>query len=281
MDSLRASEMEKARDEMFKAAQREKDRIKEETASYRLNKTSDKFSSSSNAVEMALTQATVGLVSKDEFMRRKQAIEGGTGGVGGPGSSAGEGGEAAPAEGEKKKKKKKKEAKSILSFEAEDGEEGEEAEVVHKKPKKNPSVVSYEIRKDEPAPAPAPLEEAKPKEAPELKPMPPGYTCIKAGNGGVELALEVMATQSAPATKITNMCSHSIAMVVQATERNNEANDVLCNYLKAALGAEVTCEVTRGHRAPVKTVVVRNFSGLPDAGLVDATYTLLYATWKR
>lgn len=44
-------------------------------------------------------------------------------------------------------------------------------------------------------------------------------------------------------------------MVVRGAERNNEANDALCGFLRSALGgAAVSVEVTRGQKAPVKVV---------------------------
>eukprot|EP00310_Coccolithus_braarudii_P022907 CAMPEP_0183352712 /NCGR_PEP_ID=MMETSP0164_2-20130417/29951_1 /TAXON_ID=221442 /ORGANISM="Coccolithus pelagicus ssp braarudi, Strain PLY182g" /LENGTH=297 /DNA_ID=CAMNT_0025525217 /DNA_START=14 /DNA_END=907 /DNA_ORIENTATION=- len=79
----------------------------------------------------ALAKATVGLVSKEEFSRRRSEIDA---------AARGEG--VAESKSEKKKKKKKAKA-STLSFEEEGEEEAEQDEAtVSKKPKlgKNPSV---------------------------------------------------------------------------------------------------------------------------------------------
>ena len=99
-----------ARDEIFKSTEREKERMRQETAAYRVGATSDKFASTSQSGESQLAQRTVGLVSKEDFARIRQELEG----------------EAAPpaagpavAEPKKKKKKEKRKA-GALSFDMDD-----------------------------------------------------------------------------------------------------------------------------------------------------------------
>ena len=55
-DLNRAAAGAKQREELFKATQREKDRIMEETAAYRLQGNDSKFSSTTNAVEVQLAK---------------------------------------------------------------------------------------------------------------------------------------------------------------------------------------------------------------------------------
>ena len=99
-----------ARDEIFKSTEREKERMRQETAAYRVGATSDKFASTSQSGESQLAQRTVGLVSKEDFACIRQELEG----------------EAAPpaagpavAEPKKKKKKEKRKA-GALSFDMDD-----------------------------------------------------------------------------------------------------------------------------------------------------------------
>ena len=63
---LRAQEGEKARKEIFAATEREKQRMRDETAAYRLGARDQRFSSSVQSAEAALAQKrTVGLISKE------------------------------------------------------------------------------------------------------------------------------------------------------------------------------------------------------------------------
>jgi len=84
------------------------------------------FASGTADVNAALSSATVGLVSKAEFTRRREELEKA----------------AEPADEKKKKKSKKKKgaAASTLSFAKDEGEEGEEEVVKRPKLGKNPSV---------------------------------------------------------------------------------------------------------------------------------------------
>ena len=100
--------LEKKRETLFNASETERQRLASETAAYRLQTTSDKFASSSNAADVSLQQATVGLVSKEEFARRRMAIEGGEA----PQPS----GHEVLAKDEKKRKKKKGANAGALSF---------------------------------------------------------------------------------------------------------------------------------------------------------------------
>ena len=65
-----------ARDEIFKSTEREKERMRQETAAYRVGATSDKFASTSQSGESQLAQRTVGLMSKEDFARIRQELEG-------------------------------------------------------------------------------------------------------------------------------------------------------------------------------------------------------------
>ena len=99
-----------ARDEIFKSTEREKERMRQETAAYRVGATSDKFASTSQSGESQLAQRTVGLVSKEDFARIRQELEG----EAAPPA-------AAPAAAEPKKKKKKDKRKAgALSFDMDD-----------------------------------------------------------------------------------------------------------------------------------------------------------------
>lgn len=236
----RAAAGAKQREELFKATQREKDRMMEETAAYRLQGNDARFNTTTNAVEVKLAQSTVGLQTKEEFMRKRLELEAGE-----PAEPAasGEAATSVAAEPEKKaKKKKEKKDKGKLSFQMDDEEGDAEGEAIVKKPRKNPSVVSYAIRKEEPPPAPA---------AP------------------------VQASMSVARTKLTGISPHAVSMVVQATERNNEANNALCLFLKGLLGEGAICEVTRGFKAPVKSVVVRGLTAPSGYSLSDIVYDRL------
>jgi hypothetical protein len=121
--------LEKQREEMFGANSKERQQEEQKTADYRLKDSEDKFSKTSHSVEAQLTQQVVGLVSKEEYGRRRRELE--------------EGPAAAEAEVavKPKKKKKGKEKAGALSFAMDEGEDGVEAEAaLPKKPKKNPTV---------------------------------------------------------------------------------------------------------------------------------------------
>jgi len=272
----RAAAGAKQREELFKATQREKDRMMEETAAYRLQGNDARFNTTTNAVEVKLAQSTVGLQTKEEFMRKRLELEAGE-----PAEPAasGEAATSVAAEPEKKaKKKKEKKDKGKLSFQMDDEEGDAEGEAIVKKPRKNPSVVSYAIRKEEPPPAPA----APTKPEPAAPPAPPRrlpttHGCIKPGSKGgeVDLSMEVQASMSVARTKLTGISPHAVSMVVQATERNNEANNALCLFLKGLLGEGAICEVTRGFKAPVKSVVVRGLTAPSGYSLSDIVYDRL------
>ena len=133
-----------ARDEIFKSTEREKERMRQETAAYRVGATSDKFASTSQSGESQLAQRTVGLVSKEDFARIRQELEG----EAAPPA-------AAPAAAEPKKKKKKDKRKAgALSFDMDD-EPAEDSPA--------PKAAKADEAAEEPAPAP---KAAKADEAP-------------------------------------------------------------------------------------------------------------------
>ena len=123
-DGAAAQRLEKGRESLFEASKIEKDRLKADTAAYRLKGTDEKFSSTTTASDVALAQATVGLMTKEEFARAKLAVE--SGAEPGQGSSGAGGSSSADADSKEKKKKKKKAAPGALSFafEDEDGDDG-------------------------------------------------------------------------------------------------------------------------------------------------------------
>lgn len=98
-----------ARDEIFKSTEREKERMRQETAAYRVGATSDKFASTRQSGESQLAQRTVGLVSKEDFARIRQELEGEAAPPAAP-----------PAAAEPKKKKKAKRKVGALSFDMDD-----------------------------------------------------------------------------------------------------------------------------------------------------------------
>ena len=121
--------LEKQREELFGANSKERQQEEQKTAEYRLKDSEDKFSKTSHSVEAQLTQQVVGLVSKEEYGRRRRELE--------EGPAAAEAEDAAKP----KKKKKGKEKAGALSFAMDEGEDGGEAEAaLPKKPKKNPTV---------------------------------------------------------------------------------------------------------------------------------------------
>lgn len=175
-DGSRASREEKDRANLFARSEEQKNALKNETAQYRLKAEGDKFSSSTNAPDVALQQATVGLVTKEEvsavaryatlislrvpishtlaftlclrftllesmvqFARRKAAIASAAAGDEPP-AAASTSATAVPLSAKEKKKKKAKQVASLsFALDDEDGE-GEEA-LAEPPPKKKPKVV--------------------------------------------------------------------------------------------------------------------------------------------
>ena len=124
-DDTRASASMKARSVMFARSDQAKKAIAQETAEYRLKETTDKFAaSSSTAADTALQQATVGLVTKEEFARRREALET----EHATAREAAVSGQEVTAEVKPKGKKKKREKKTGgLSFTLEDEDEDDDA----------------------------------------------------------------------------------------------------------------------------------------------------------
>ena len=261
-DAHRAFALGKERERTVARANEEKQKLRDETAAYRLKNQDAKFSSSTNATEVLLGQQTVGLVTKEEYARRRMALEGTA--PPGEGIAADEAAAAATGSGSggtdgagKEKKKKKAKEKGTLSFAMDDGEDVEEGdeELVRKKPKKNPNVDTGfipEMAKEEPPDQSATIAPSAPK-AVETTPLPAGYSCVKPAEGAAlsvfELSLEVMASASVPRTRVTGIHPQSIALAVKGTERNDEANIALCGFLRSALGGEaISCDVVRGHK---------------------------------
>ena len=134
-----------ARDEIFKSTEREKERMRQETAAYRVGATSEKFASTSQSSESQLAPRTVGLVSKVDFARIRQELEG----EAAPPAAA-----PAAAEPKKKKKKKDKRKAGALSFDMDD-EPADDSPA--------PKAAKADEAAEEPAPAP---KAAKADEAP-------------------------------------------------------------------------------------------------------------------
>ena len=252
------------RAKLFEASEEEKRRIKEESAAYRLKDEKDKFSSTSNAVEVQLSAATVGLVSKEEFARRKAALEGG-GEV-----------DAPPAEAAPKEKKKKKKGGGGLSFAFDDEDEGGEGEAVQLKKKPKPAVVAPEA----PAPAPAAASTADTSTAAPpatSTPLPAGYTCIRSMGDFLEINCEVRPSASLAHSRVAGLASHAVTLDVKAPDRYDQVNAALCGTMRAVLGgASVAVDVVRGHKAPVKLLKVVGVA-TPDA----AYHRLLLAKGRK
>ena len=123
--------LEKKRDALFEQSAEERRRLESETAAYRLKGTADKFSSASNAADVSLQQATVGLVSKSDFTRIRERIEGGASAAA---ADANPSTAAAPTVTEKKKKKAHQ---GVLSF-AFDGDDADGGSAVALPPQKKP-----------------------------------------------------------------------------------------------------------------------------------------------
>ena len=126
--------LEKKRDALFEQSAEERRRLESETAAYRLKGTADKFSSASNAADVSLLkQATVGLVSKSDFARIRERIEGGASAAA---ADANPSTAAAPTVTEKKKKKAHQ---GVLSFAfEEDGDDADGGSAVALPPQKKP-----------------------------------------------------------------------------------------------------------------------------------------------
>jgi len=251
-----AARCAKERDRMFAASQKEKSRLAAETASYRLKDGAEKFSSSSNAVEVALATQTVGLVTKEEFARRRMALEAGCSSADAASAPADEGSAAAAASAGSKEKKKKKKEKSTLSFGFDEEGEDAEAVVLPKKKVKSEHTVSTSVAP--PAAAPAAKESAPPA-ALAPPPLPEGCTCVReVAQGRLELSLECYCSASVAKTRVKHLTPMTITIDVKA--KDSEANPPLCAFLSGLLGggaaSELKCEVVRGHRAPVKVVRV-------------------------
>jgi len=250
--------LEKQREEMFGANSKERQQEEQKTAEYRLKDSEDKFSKTSHSVEAQLTQQVVGLVSKEEYGRRRRELE--------EGPAAAEAEDAAKP----KKKKKGKEKAGALSFAMDEGEDGGEAEAaLPKKPKKNPTVAFVpELAKEAEAPAPPPSKPEPKESAAPAATLPEGYSCIKVISSApcvLELCLEVNASASVPKTRITSITAQCIHMSVQASERDNKANEVMLAFLRSVLGGTgVTAEVVRGWKAPVKAI---RLNGVESADL--------------
>lgn len=128
--------LEKKRDALFEQSAEERRRLESETAAYRLKGTADKFSSASNAADVSLQQATVGLVSKSDFARIRERIEGGASAAA---ADANPSTAAAPTEAAEKKKKAHQ---GVLSFAFDgddaDGDDADGGSAVALPPQKKP-----------------------------------------------------------------------------------------------------------------------------------------------
>ena len=131
--------LEKKRDALFEQSAEERRRLESETAAYRLKGTADKFSSASNAADVSLQQATVGLVSKNDFARIRERIEGGASAAA---ADANPSTAAAPTVTEKKKKKAHQ---GVLSFAFEDDADGGSAVALPPQKKPKPAVAASAV----------------------------------------------------------------------------------------------------------------------------------------
>ena len=131
--------LEKKRDALFEQSAEERRRLESETAAYRLKGTADKFSSASNAADVSLQQATVGLVSKSDFARIRESIEGGASAAA---ADANPSTAAAPTVTEKKKKKAHQ---GVLSFAFEDDADGGSAVALPPQKKPKPAVAASAV----------------------------------------------------------------------------------------------------------------------------------------
>ena len=277
-DGAAAGRLEKQRSALFASSEKEKAKLVAESAAYRLQKQDDKFASTVFR-EGALAQATVGLVSKEEFARRRAEIEGGGGGGSAAGATEDDGSTVAATAKEEKKKKKKKGGGGALSF-AFDDEGGDDGDAdgapppPKKKAKSAPSAADSSTSEAATAAtttaaataaasssSAAASAAAHSADAPLITPLPSGYTCLKAvGSGVVEVSVEVKAGTSVPFTRVVRISEQSVALDVRVGEGgDNAANAALSTFLRTVLGGApaVTCEVVRGFRAPVKTLRVQ------------------------
>lgn len=150
--------LEKKRDALFEQSAEERRRLESETAAYRLKGTADKFSSASNAADVSLQQATVGLVSKSDFARIRERIEGGASAAA---ADANPSTAATPTEAAEKKKKAHQ---GVLSFAfEEDGDDADGGSAVALPPPKKPK------------PAVAASAEADATAVAQTAPSPPHY----------------------------------------------------------------------------------------------------------
>ena len=131
--------LEKKRDALFEQSAEERRRLESETAAYRLKGTADKFSSASNAADVSLQRATVGLVSKNDFARIRERIEGGASAAA---ADANPSTAAAPTVTEKKKKKAHQ---GVLSFAFEDDADGGSAVALPPQKKPKPAVAASAV----------------------------------------------------------------------------------------------------------------------------------------
>ena len=251
-DAAVGQSLEKKRAKLFAASDQEKRRLAQETAAYRLKNEGDKFSSSSNAPEVSLSQATVGLVSKEEWARRRAALEA-------PPAEA----EAPPADPPKEKKKKKQGGGGALSFafDEEDGGEGS-SDVAPPKKKLKPQAehVIAPAEAEAPAAAAPAAATAPPAAASATTPLPSGHVCLRMMGGGVlEVQCEVRASQTLARSRVVGISAHHVSLDIKAadTGKGDEVNAAVCGFMRSVLGgAAVTVEVIRGYRAPIKTLKV-------------------------
>ena len=131
--------LEKKRDALFEQSAEERRRLESETAAYRLKGTADKFSSASNAADVSLQRATVGLVSKNDFARIRERIEGGASAAA---ADANPSTAAAPTVTEKKKKKAHQ---GVLSFAFGDDADGGSAVALPPQKKPKPAVAASAV----------------------------------------------------------------------------------------------------------------------------------------
>ena len=224
-DVAAAQGYEKKRAALFEASEEEKRRIKQESAAYRLKDEADKFSSSSNAVEVSLSQATVGLMSKEEFARRKAALD----------NPEKEGPPPAAEPAEKKEKKKKKKAGGGLSFAFDDldgggdGGGGDAVPSLKKKPRPSVEPVATASSATASAPVEADAADASSSAASGAAtvPLPTGYACIRrVTDGALELQCEVRAGSGISRSRVTDLAAHAIAFDVKAPDRYEQVGPI-------------------------------------------------------
>lgn len=301
-DGQRGKQAEKEREKLFAASEATKAKLKSDTAAYRLKAESDKFSSSTNAPDVLLQQATVGLVTKEEFARRKAAIDAAVS----DDPAASDHAQLAKEEKDKEKKKKKKAEPnaSSLSFAFEDDEEGgaqPDTALPKKKKKKradeagvastagqsegassSTSAAASTTAATCPSVAAPAASSSSSSMMAAVKPMPAGYSCIrKASESAFEVQLEVVANTSLPKTRVVKLSSHAVVLDVKAREGDGESNTALCTFLRSVLGGpSVACELVRGDKSPLKTVRLSG-SELKSADVVHHRLALACEFGKR